>query len=245
RRGNRHRRLAPHAVYPCAGDDRWVAIAVRDEEEWARFCQVAGHPEWRCDPRFQGMASRYQHQEELDRLIAGWTSGCDPRAVLERLQAAGVPAGIVQTARDLLLDPQLRERGFYQIVDHPAAPRVGRRPIQGCPFMLTATPPRIRKPSPALGEDNARILGGLLGLSPDELAALEREGVIGRTPDPSQPMRVPDVLPLEEQRALGIIRDYDLEYRETLERAFSRQQSGDGMNHKEHKGRKERSRRRN
>ncbi len=117
RRGNRHRWMAPHAVYPCAGDDRWIAICVRDEGEWQRLCRVMDRPKWRCDSRFHDAPSRCRHQDELDELIAEWTRERDATQIMQVLQAAGIPAGVVQSAKDLLLDPHLRERGFYQLVD--------------------------------------------------------------------------------------------------------------------------------
>lgn len=214
--GNRHRWMAPHGVYRCAGDDRWVAISVRGDAEWRRLCDIMRSPTWCLDGRFGDTAGRYQHRQEIDEHLEAWTREQDAHEIMRRLQAAGIPAGAVQNAKDLLLDPHLRERGYWQMVDHTATPRIGRRPIMGLPYRLSETPPRIRKPAPALGEDNARVLGGLLGLSPDDLAELEREGVIGNRPTPSQHKGAPDVLSLEEQRELGIIQDYDPDYRERL-----------------------------
>jgi len=86
----------------------------------------------------------------------------------------------------------------------------------GLPYTLSETPPRVEKASPGLGEDNARILHDLLGMSAEEIAALEADGVISRTPDPTQMKGIPDTLPLEEMKALGIIRDYDPEYQEHI-----------------------------
>jgi crotonobetainyl-CoA:carnitine CoA-transferase CaiB-like acyl-CoA transferase len=216
RRHNRHRWMAPHAVYPCVGDDRWVAISVRDDREWQRLCLIMERPEWRCDPRFHDSLCRYEHQDELDELIANWTRERDAREIMERLQAAGIPAGVVSSPRDLLVDPQLRERGYYELVDHPGAPRVGRRRIQGTPFKMSATPPRIRKAAPLLGEDNARLLCGLLGYSEAELCALVEQGAVSSVPDPAALKGKPDILSLEDQKRLNLIRDFDPDYRQRI-----------------------------
>ncbi|MBI3978075.1 MAG: CoA transferase [Chloroflexi bacterium] len=216
RRENRHRWMAPHAVYPCAGDDRWIAICVRTDAEWQRLCQIMGCGEAAADPRFADTLSRYEHQAEIDQLVAAWTRERDAFEIMAALQSAGIAAGVVQTPRDLFLNPQLRERGFYQIVEHTASPRVGPRPIQGIPFKMSATPPRITKPAPGLGEDNYRIFGELLGLSREEMEQLEREGVISGVPVLSPGDRKPDTLSLDEQKELGVIRDYDPNYRELL-----------------------------
>ncbi len=219
RLGNRHRWMAPHAVYPCRGDDRWIAITVRSDAEWCQLRAIMGDPEWSGDERFRDALGRYEHRHEIDAHLAIWTADQDADAIMQMLQAANIPAGVAQTAKDLLLDPQLRERGYWQTVDHTAAPRVGRRPIMGLPYTLSETPPRIEKASPGLGEDNARILRDLLGLGADEIAALEADGVISRVPDPSQLKGAPDTLTMEEQKELGIIRDFDPNYRELLAEA--------------------------
>lgn len=218
--GNRHRWMAPHAVYPCQGEDRWIAITIRDDAEWDHLCGIMGDPAWCRDARFQDTLGRFEHRKEIDAQLAAWTADRGADELMQTLQGAGIPAGVVQTAKDLMLDPQLRERGYWHMVNHTAAPHVGRRPIMGLPYMLSETPPRVEKASPALGEDNARILGDLLGLSADEIAALETEGVISRVPEPSQLKGKPDTLSLEEQKELGIIRDYDPEYRERIEAAL-------------------------
>jgi crotonobetainyl-CoA:carnitine CoA-transferase CaiB-like acyl-CoA transferase len=215
--GLRHRWMAPHCAYPCRGEDRWIAITVRSDAEWERLCGIMGEPAWCRDARFADTLGRYEHQKEIDAHLATWTADHDEYALMRTLQAAGIPAGVVQNPMDLVLDPQLAERGYWRMVDHSAAaPKVGRRPIMGLPYTLSETPPRVEKASPGLGEDNVRILHDLLGMSVEAITQLEADGVISRLPDPSQMKGKPDTLPLEEQKALGIIRDYDPEYQEHI-----------------------------
>jgi benzylsuccinate CoA-transferase BbsF subunit len=177
--GNRHPTMAPHGVYPCAGEDRWVAIAVGTDAEFAALCRVMGRPELAADGRFADVVSRLRHQDELDKIIADWTRQHDHLELMSRLQAAGVPAGAVLDGRELLADPHLQAREFFRELDQPGA---GRYPVSFGGLKLYRTPARIIRPAPRLGEHNEYILGQLLGLSGEEIAALERDGVIGRIP---------------------------------------------------------------
>jgi crotonobetainyl-CoA:carnitine CoA-transferase CaiB-like acyl-CoA transferase len=211
--GLSHRWMAPHSAYPCQGNDRWIAIAGRSDAEWERLCGIMGEPTWCRDEKFRDTLGRHEHRQEIDAHLATWTADHDAYALMRTLQAAGIPAGVVQNPMDLVLDPQLAERGYWHMVDHSAAaPQVGRRPIMGLPYTLSETPPQVEKASPGLGEDNARILHDLLGMSASDIAALEAEGVISDRPDPSQARGKPDTLPLPEQKDLGVIRDYDPDY---------------------------------
>jgi len=167
--GNHHEAWAPHNVYRCAGDDRWIAIAVTDEDEWRALCGVMGRPELADDPRFAGAADRWTNQAELDDLIAGWTADQDDQALTERLQAAGVPASSSNTTADLLADPHLQERGFFVEDVHP---EVGRKTIVGVPTRLHGTPGGIQKSAPLLGEDTERVLKDLLKMTDAEIGDL-------------------------------------------------------------------------
>lgn len=111
--GNGHEWMAPHGVYRCAGEDRWLSIAVGDDAEWAGLCATTGHAEWRDDPRFADAAARYAHRDELDRLIETWTRERDPLEATRLLQAHGVPAAPSATNRDLYEDGHLAERGLW------------------------------------------------------------------------------------------------------------------------------------
>lgn len=179
RRGNRHPHMAPHGCYRCAGEDAWVTIAVRSDAEWRRLCQAMGRLEWEADERFATAEGRRLHQDELDRLIEGWTAERDHREVTRILQEAAIAAGAVLHAGEVMDDPHLRERGYFQEVVHPEA-GAGLLPRAG--WMLGGTPSPIRRPAPCFGEHNGQILAELLGLPAEEIRALEEGAVISARP---------------------------------------------------------------
>jgi crotonobetainyl-CoA:carnitine CoA-transferase CaiB-like acyl-CoA transferase len=114
RQGNAHAAMAPHGVYRCRGEDRWVALAVRSNAEWERFGAVLGSPAWVHEERFKTVAGRLQHRAELDERITDWTGAQCCERVMEQLQKAGIPASAVFHAGDLLQNAHLRERGFFE-----------------------------------------------------------------------------------------------------------------------------------
>jgi benzylsuccinate CoA-transferase BbsF subunit len=173
--GNAHPSMVPHGNYRCAGDDAWVAIAVRSEVEWRAFCRAAGHPEWADDARFADAYRRRQHRGELDAMITTWSSQHTPYEVMEILQAAGVTAMPVMTLEDQFRDPHLREREIHVESEHP---KVGLEFLHGIPWRLSETPGRIRRPAPLLGEHNAYVFGDLLGLPESEIQRLTEAGAI-------------------------------------------------------------------
>ena len=153
---------APHGIYRCQGQDRWCAIAVSTEDEWIGLGRALGNPVWTQDARFSTLIGRLQHVEDLDGLLTSWTSTLPAETVMERLQAEGVAAGVVQNAQDLLeRDPQLRHRGHYHQLTHPVT---GPTYYMGPPFQLSETPSAMR-PAPCLGQHNAEIYGNLLNMS--------------------------------------------------------------------------------
>jgi len=179
RMGNRHRAHTPHSAYPCKGEDKWVAIAVGSEEEWEALGDAMDNPGWMKEPRFADSLSRSAHQDELDGLIAGWTRQYTHYEAMHRLQAAGVPAGAVLDASELMSDPHLNDRDFYWEIDHPEA---GRHRYCGFPIKLSGTPARVRRPAPCLGEHNEYVLGEILGMSEKAIADLEARKVISKVP---------------------------------------------------------------
>ena len=173
--GNRHSSAAPHGAYPCQGDDRWCTIACLSEAHWQALCGVMGQPAWSQEARFSTQLARKAHEEALDALIAEWTRNRDAQELMRTLQAAGVPAGVVQTNRDVIEDPQLAHRGHFVYLDHP---EVGRHPVQRSEFHLTAAAPEHRSPAPLLGQHTAQVCRDILGMSDAEIAALMQEGVL-------------------------------------------------------------------
>jgi crotonobetainyl-CoA:carnitine CoA-transferase CaiB-like acyl-CoA transferase len=154
-------------------------IAISSDEEWQSFSKAIGKPAWTREERFADSLSRWQNQDELDRLIEAWTAEHDHYQVTHILQAAGVAAAPVLDATELLSDPHLEERGFFETYDQAG---VGPLPYPGMSFKLSETPGRIRMPTPTLGQHNEYILGELLGLSNEEMAQLAAEEVIGTRP---------------------------------------------------------------
>ena len=175
RTGNRSPYTAPHGVYRCRGEDRWCAIAVSTDEKWQALCRALGDPPWSRDPKFATALSRLRHQDDLDAHIEVWTSQRTPREVMELLQAAGVSAGAVHDARDLVEDPQLRARGQYPVLDHPEA---GPTVYDGPTFPLSKTPGSVRRPAPLLGQHTDYVLTELLGLAEEQVNAYILEEII-------------------------------------------------------------------
>mgnify|MGYP002631784187 FL=1 len=177
--GNGHVRKAPHGAYPCKGDDKWVAISVGTEEQWANFRESIGKPEWADDERYLTLEGRLQHQTELDGHVTDWTRGRDAYDAMRLLQKAGIAAGVVVNADELMNDEHLNQRGFFWKFNHPEA---GVQTHAGQPIRLSQTPARHYRPAPTLGQHHPYVLGELLGLSDDEITDLEETGIIGYTP---------------------------------------------------------------
>ena len=175
RLGNRDLELAPHGVYPCAGDDRWVAIAVDNDAAWRALAGAIGRVDLADNPRLAAAAGRLQSQDELDALLSAWTVTRTPHEVMQTLQAVGVAAGPVMSVPELVDDPQLRARGFLVEMDHP---EVGPRVVAGLPVTFGAMPQLAYGPAPCLGEHNEEVFCGLLQLSRDELQRLQAAQVI-------------------------------------------------------------------
>ena len=182
RNGNRaaYQSIAPQGIYRCAGDDRWIAITCASQNQWRALAHLAGHDDWLADPRFGTVESRMAHHDALDVLLEAWTRSFEPYDLMTRLQSAGVPAGVCQTAGDRCdNDPQLRHLGWLTEL---TGTRIGRWPLAEVPVRMSRTPPylggRPDRAAPLYGEDNAAILTGLLGLSEDEVAELTEQGVL-------------------------------------------------------------------
>jgi crotonobetainyl-CoA:carnitine CoA-transferase CaiB-like acyl-CoA transferase len=179
--GNRspYKPAAPHGVYPCAGDDRWLAIACFSETEWRALTEVAKRPDWAEDSRFVDLAARLAHQDALDAMIGQWTKAHDARRLMLALQSAGVPAGVCQTAEDRCdHDPQLSHLAWLTEV---TGTKIGRWPVAEVPVKLSESPAfaggRIDRGAPCYGEDNEYVYGELLGMTKREIAELSAEGV--------------------------------------------------------------------
>lgn len=174
--GNRHPSMAPQGVYRCRGEDRWVAITVSSDAEWQGLCRAIGNPVWASDERFSTALGRLEHHDEIDKSLEEWTSCHDNYDVMYILQKQSVPAGPVMDQRDAYHDAQLQCRGFFEVVNHREA---GTHRYPGMLWKMSGTPLSIRKAPPCLGEHNDYVFKDVIGMSDDEIAALEKEQIIG------------------------------------------------------------------
>ncbi|MGM7671128.1 CaiB/BaiF CoA transferase family protein [Microbacterium sp. A93] len=173
--GNRVENAAPHGVYPCAGEDRWSAIAVFGDEEWVRFVDAIGAPEWTSEPDFATHSGRKRHEDRLDELVSQWTRTRQPHEVMRILQAAGVRGAAVQTPHDFIdADPQLNHRQFLREVPNEV---LGAFPHQVPPLRLSLTPANVTA-APKIGEHNELIITERLGMDEAEYIELLLEGVL-------------------------------------------------------------------
>ncbi len=173
RQGNAHPDMAPHGVYRCRGENRWLSIAVGDDAEWRRLCGVMRMHELADDTRFVDTQSRIKHRAQLDRLLEQWTQDHDAGELCVRLQAAGVAACLSATSEDLWLDPHLQARGVFQSRQSAA----GKRWYVAAPWLFADQP---RQPLETIsGPLAARaVFNDLLGLSQDKIDSYIRGGVV-------------------------------------------------------------------
>ncbi len=217
RSGNEHPAMAPHGCYPCRGDDRWIAVAVANDAQWRAFCGVLDRAAWVDDRRFVDENVRWRYREELDRLVSEGTLEWQARELMDRLQAVGVAAGAVLDSKDLLFDPHLKARRFFEVTRHHASTGIPPLPYAGRPWKLSATPAVEGKAAPIMGEHNRAVLGELLGRTEKELTHLEEQGVIGYRPVNLRPIERP---PLEEQVRQGRLQRHEADFREQVTEFF-------------------------
>jgi crotonobetainyl-CoA:carnitine CoA-transferase CaiB-like acyl-CoA transferase len=168
--------FAPHGVYPAAGDDRWVAIACRTEDQWRALCATMEQSALAEDPRYRTFAGRQNDRAALDLTISAWTRHLEPQAIERKLQTVGIAAYTVQNTFDLAADPQLAHRGHFVEVPHST---VGKTCVENSRFRLSRTPAQVTRSAPALGEYNQYVLGQLLGYSEDRVSQLAVEEIFG------------------------------------------------------------------
>ena len=179
RQGNRHDQMAPHGNFECDGNDSWVAIAVRSDQEWQRLCGVMGKPELAGEHRFGSLSGRLVNVDELEQLVTRWTKERKAKDIMTVLQAEGIPCSPVHTAHEVMANPHLAERGFFQQVEHP---ETGTFHHAGTPWRLSRSPVRTRTAAPALGQHSGQILGSLLGVSAEGFLSMVERGITGDTP---------------------------------------------------------------
>ena len=220
RMGNQDIVMAPHGCYPCRGEDRWIAIAVASDAQWASLCETLGQAEWASEDRFTNILTRWDHRDELDRMLSNATRDRDQHELMHALQAKGVPAGAVLDGKQLLFDPHLRARGFYETVDHHPNAGMPSLPYAGRPWKTSASWEIPRRAAPLLGQHNMEVLSELLGIPAPDVTEMESEGVIGREPLNAKP---PSTIPLEDQKRQGLIIDYNEDFEQQIRDAYGRQ----------------------
>jgi crotonobetainyl-CoA:carnitine CoA-transferase CaiB-like acyl-CoA transferase len=172
--GNRDEERSPHGVYRCGGDDEWLAVAVRDDEQWRALATVLGGPGLAADPRFADLRSRRVHEEALDALVGEWAAGQDAAKAADALRTAGVPAEQVLHVDEVYRCEPLLARGHFTIHDHP---EIGPRTLPGVPWVTSLSDMTPAAASPALGQHTREVLAGVLGLDDAEIDELVRSGV--------------------------------------------------------------------
>ena len=210
RMGNQDTVMSPHGCYQTQGEDRWITIAVATDEEWQSLCLVLKQDDWASDSRFADSLSRWQNRDELDELVGPVTSTWLSHDLMHALQNEGVAAGVVMDSKDLLFDPHLVERNFYEVVSHHESTGIPPLPYAGRPWKLSKTPAVDGMAAPLMGEHNTLILGDLLGKTAEEMAALEETGIIGYGPTTPRPVQRP---PLEEQVRQGRMQRFETDFR--------------------------------
>jgi crotonobetainyl-CoA:carnitine CoA-transferase CaiB-like acyl-CoA transferase len=176
--GNRSPDFVPQGAYRCVGEDNWVVLSVRDEAEWAGLRTALGDPLALAPVELTTVEGRRANLDKIDAVISTWTAGRDRMEVFHVLQSHGVPAGPVLNEEDASGDPQLHERGFFQMLEHPSA---GLHLHAGPNFQLSKTPLELWRAAPTLGQDNEYVYKELLGVADEEYADLAADGHIGDT----------------------------------------------------------------
>jgi crotonobetainyl-CoA:carnitine CoA-transferase CaiB-like acyl-CoA transferase len=207
--GNEHLLHVPSNAYPAAGEDRWVALTVETDEQWKALCGAMARPD--LAQTFAGREARIAQREVIDAAVGEWLGRQDPHAVMHALQGLGIACGPVLNNRDLLLDPHLAERGFYQRVQHPAP--MGLRPMMGRPYRWRLRRPQVFMHAPAYAQHNREILGELAGYDTERIEQLIATRVVCDTPNS---MKASEFMAIAQLRQLRAVSEVDSDYREKL-----------------------------
>ena len=175
RHGNRGPVAAPQGLYPCAGEDRWLAVAVATDDQWLALRSALGDPAWAADRQLDDDEGRRRHHDRIDTELVSWTRGRDADEVAAQLVAAGIPANVVLPPRDIADNPQLRHRNLFEVETHEVS---GRHEIPMLPFRYSRVDRWLRSPAPTLGQHNTEILTEI-GLDPVAIDHLRQTGIVG------------------------------------------------------------------
>ena len=176
RTGNRDGRRAPHNVFRCVGEEKWVAISLETDAQFRSLAQAVGNPGWADDPRYTTAVARLENQDALEAMVQQWTTGLEVGEVVGALQAAGVPAAPVSDSAEVLADPHLLERGFVVPLEHPVA---GTRPVTTLPWSADGRRVDDLRAAPTFGQHNRWVLKELLQVPDEKYELLVSSGAIG------------------------------------------------------------------
>lgn len=181
RQGNRSPYAAPQGLYPCAGEENWLALSIETDQQWQALLEVLGQPDWGTQPALSDRNGRIAAHDAIDAELEAWARLQELPDVVEVLTRAGIPAATVVDGRYSSKHPQFEARKFFEFIDHPV---IGRHPIPGLPFRFSsrAGQPWLDRPAPTLGQHNEQILQELLGLNETELTDLSAQSIIGTQP---------------------------------------------------------------
>jgi crotonobetainyl-CoA:carnitine CoA-transferase CaiB-like acyl-CoA transferase len=174
--GNSDPAFAPHGVYPAAGEDNWVAVVCRNDDDWRNLCAAMENETLAHDSRYTSAAGRLEHRDTIDSAIADWTRRFERTSIESRLQARGVPAHSVQNSGDTYADPQLAHREHFVALQHPS---LGKFTVEGPRAKLSRTPAAVRRAAPSLGQDNQYVLETILGYDESRISELVALGALG------------------------------------------------------------------
>jgi crotonobetainyl-CoA:carnitine CoA-transferase CaiB-like acyl-CoA transferase len=175
RSGNDSPTAFPHDAYPCAGTDEWCAIAVETDNDWRGLRAALGEPSWAASRALDTLDGRRANRELIDAKLTEFTSRHEPRELMEHLQAAGVPAGMVQRSSDHISDPQLLHRRFFRRMEHP---EMGEVPYEGHQFRIAGYDNGPLRPAPCLGEHSIQVLQEILGYGDEDVARIAASGAL-------------------------------------------------------------------
>lgn len=181
-KGNRHGQMAPHNNYLCEGDDKWVSIAVKTDDEWNNLVEVMAEEPGLIDAKFSTLEGRLQNETELDQLISAWTLNRTSEEITEALQESKVAAFPCMDIGDCFLDPHFQEREVFIPIEHPVS---GDEFIANLSWRMSETDGGVYRPAPLWGQHNRYVFEEIMGLSKEEMTRLEEKEVIQKYQEPA------------------------------------------------------------
>jgi crotonobetainyl-CoA:carnitine CoA-transferase CaiB-like acyl-CoA transferase len=179
RAGNRSRAAAPQGLYPCSGQEQWLALSVADNRQWQALKDMLGNPPWANDPVLATAPGRHQAHDQIDKHLEQWSRTQDLEGAVEALIGRGIPAAPLRDPRIISTHPQMVARAHFETLDHPV---LGAHTLPSFPFKFASINRWHRTPAPVLGQHNTQILSGLLSLDPETIDGLVADNIVGTRP---------------------------------------------------------------